>query len=332
MLTGQATVTAVRYYAQDDMGNVQGQFPDHTIATETVGDWELPTVTGETTNWLTWKGLSYDPDVGLTYMRSRWYDPNIGRFVREDPLGLAGGINPYTFAENDPTNGSDPSGMDAYISCETIAHASVVDGVPDGGYYYETECSVSGGGGESGNGGIAGGGGGGGGKGGPRQLPTSSRPKPKPKCGGQRAETQLSAGVSALLGGGPIAGAFFGGGVSGGITSSGHIFIQIQGSLTVGVGIYGGYGAGFSGGRSTVTSSGVSTGSEWLGQANAGLFESAGVSVTRDNSGNWGGGASPLVHYGNGFGAEVSGGRLGYTTLATPSFGFIRKLFHNNCQ
>jgi RHS repeat-associated protein len=68
------------------------------------------------TNRFTWKGLSYDPDVGLTYVRSRWYDPNIGRFVSEDPLGLGGGINPYVFAGDDPVNGSDPTGLTAYIS------------------------------------------------------------------------------------------------------------------------------------------------------------------------------------------------------------------------
>ncbi len=114
MLTGTDTVSAVRYYAQDDLGNVQGQFADYTRSTETVsyGDWGLPTVSGETANRLTWKGLSYDPDVGLTYVRARWYDPNIGRFVSEDPAGLQGGINPYVFANNDPINGADPSGAD----------------------------------------------------------------------------------------------------------------------------------------------------------------------------------------------------------------------------
>lgn len=113
MLTGPTTVSATRYYVQDDFGNVTGQFADSVNATETVsyGDWGLPTISGETTNRITWKGLSYDPDVGLTYVRARWYDPNIGRFVSEDPLGLQGGVNPYVFANNDPINGSDPSGM-----------------------------------------------------------------------------------------------------------------------------------------------------------------------------------------------------------------------------
>jgi RHS repeat-associated protein len=113
MLTGSTTVTGARYYAQDDIGNVQGQFSDATHPTETVtyGDWGLPSIAGDTTNRLTWKGLSYDRDVGLTYMRARWYDPMIGRFVSEDPLGLGGGINPYVYANNDPINGFDPTGM-----------------------------------------------------------------------------------------------------------------------------------------------------------------------------------------------------------------------------
>jgi hypothetical protein len=44
-------------------------------------------------------------------MRARWYDPHLGRFLSEDPIGLAGGINPYVYANNNPNNLRDPSGL-----------------------------------------------------------------------------------------------------------------------------------------------------------------------------------------------------------------------------
>jgi hypothetical protein len=44
-------------------------------------------------------------------MRSRYYDPDLARFLSEDPLGLGGGINPYVYAGNDPINATDPFGL-----------------------------------------------------------------------------------------------------------------------------------------------------------------------------------------------------------------------------
>src|SRR5262249_23689942 len=41
---------------------------------------------------------------GLDYMRNRYYDPAQGRFTQQDPLGLLGGTNTYTYASNDPLN------------------------------------------------------------------------------------------------------------------------------------------------------------------------------------------------------------------------------------
>jgi RHS repeat-associated protein len=54
------------------------------------------------------------PEADLYYMRNRWYDSKTGRFLNEDPIGLAGGINPYTYAGNDPVNGKDPTGLQHY--------------------------------------------------------------------------------------------------------------------------------------------------------------------------------------------------------------------------
>jgi RHS repeat-associated protein len=49
--------------------------------------------------------------TGLLYMRNRYYDPKTGRFTQEDPIGLAGGLNAYGFADGDPVSYSDPYGL-----------------------------------------------------------------------------------------------------------------------------------------------------------------------------------------------------------------------------
>jgi len=49
-------------------------------------------------------------------MGARSYDPELGRFISEDPLGLSAGINPYAYVGNSPVNGTDPSGLDCYFT------------------------------------------------------------------------------------------------------------------------------------------------------------------------------------------------------------------------
>lgn len=45
------------------------------------------------------------------YYRSRWYDPNQGRFISEDPAGRQGGLNLYQYARGNPVMFSDPLGL-----------------------------------------------------------------------------------------------------------------------------------------------------------------------------------------------------------------------------
>ncbi len=117
LLKGATTVTGAQYFVQDDFGNVTGTLLDSvTVGQRVTYDGNgLPAVTGDQTNRLMWKGAPYDKDLLLTQLGARWYDPYVMRFISEDPLGLAGGINPYVFANNDPVNGSDPSGMSSFI-------------------------------------------------------------------------------------------------------------------------------------------------------------------------------------------------------------------------
>jgi RHS repeat-associated protein len=56
-------------------------------------------------------GREYDVETGLYYYRARYYDPRIGRFLSEDPIGFDGGINFYAYVSNNPINLIDPLGL-----------------------------------------------------------------------------------------------------------------------------------------------------------------------------------------------------------------------------
>ncbi len=57
------------------------------------------------------QGQYYDAETGLHYNGQRYYDPKTGRYLTPDPIGLAGGVNPYVYVGNDPINYIDPLGL-----------------------------------------------------------------------------------------------------------------------------------------------------------------------------------------------------------------------------
>jgi RHS repeat-associated protein len=59
---------------------------------------------------LRFQGQYHDEETGLYYNYHRYYDPDIGRFITPDPIGLAGGMNAYQYAPN-PTVWIDPMGL-----------------------------------------------------------------------------------------------------------------------------------------------------------------------------------------------------------------------------
>ncbi|WP_157374734.1 RHS repeat-associated core domain-containing protein, partial [Burkholderia ubonensis] len=61
-------------------------------------------------NLLRFQGQQVDEETGLHYNRYRYYDPDSGRFISKDPIGLQGGINVYQYAPN-PVQWIDPLGL-----------------------------------------------------------------------------------------------------------------------------------------------------------------------------------------------------------------------------
>ncbi|MDA8445179.1 RHS repeat-associated core domain-containing protein [Paracidovorax valerianellae] len=66
--------------------------------------------------------------VGLFYNRHRYYDPGLGKYVSQDPIGLAGGVNNYQYGNASPINNIDPTGLDA-ITTATSTLRGAGDGV-----------------------------------------------------------------------------------------------------------------------------------------------------------------------------------------------------------
>ena len=70
-------------------------------ATVTINDIDNP---------IRFQGQYYDSESGLHYNHFRYYDPQTGRFISQDPIGLLGGINHYQYAPNH-INWVDPLGL-----------------------------------------------------------------------------------------------------------------------------------------------------------------------------------------------------------------------------
>jgi RHS repeat-associated protein len=82
--------------------------------------------TGTTVNPYRYTGEYFDDAISLQYNRARWYAPAVGRFVSLDPfLGVASApvsLHKYIYANGDPVDFSDPSGLFIGIDNFTAAY------------------------------------------------------------------------------------------------------------------------------------------------------------------------------------------------------------------
>ncbi|MGH9959746.1 MAG: RHS repeat domain-containing protein, partial [Pyrinomonadaceae bacterium] len=111
----QTTGGTVSYFIADHLGTTRGLAdgngnPTSTLGYDSFGD----LITGSPAIRYTYTGREIESELGLMYYRARWYDPQNGRFISEDPIGIEGGMDLYAYVENNPVNTVDPLGLQGW--------------------------------------------------------------------------------------------------------------------------------------------------------------------------------------------------------------------------
>ncbi|NUU69037.1 RHS domain-containing protein [Enterobacteriaceae bacterium BIT-l23] len=89
------------------------------VSHQTAESWALRQGEPTINQPLRYAGQYADSETGLHYNLFRYYDPGVGRFTTQDPIGLNGGLNLYQYAPN-PLGWVDPLGLAA---CNTGSKA-----------------------------------------------------------------------------------------------------------------------------------------------------------------------------------------------------------------
>jgi RHS repeat-associated protein len=101
------------YYLADELGTVvKLTGSDGSVADEYRYDLWGEIGVGASTAHYAFTGREWDSETEFYYYRARHYDPESGRFIGEDPMGLeAGDTNLYAYVGNEPTRYRDPHGL-----------------------------------------------------------------------------------------------------------------------------------------------------------------------------------------------------------------------------
>jgi RHS repeat-associated protein len=79
---------------------------------------------GPTPNNYLYRGEQYDPDLGLYYLRARYYNPASGRFMSRDPedgkIRILATLHKYLYAFGDPVNRIDPRGRESMLETGSL--------------------------------------------------------------------------------------------------------------------------------------------------------------------------------------------------------------------
>jgi RHS repeat-associated protein len=113
------------YYEADGLGSVSSLTSTAAALADTYtydSFGNLTNSAGSVSNPFSYTAREFDAETGLYYYRARYYDPTIGRFLGEDPIGFqAGDSNFYRYVQNGPVNLTDPQGTCPH--CDPSGHS-----------------------------------------------------------------------------------------------------------------------------------------------------------------------------------------------------------------
>jgi RHS repeat-associated protein len=104
---------AVAHYHADGLGSIVKMTDSrgNVIQTRQYDPWGNLEVGADQPGYA-FTGREWDPETGLYYYRARYYDPKIGRFISEDPIGFAASeVNLYGYVGGNPVSAIDPLGL-----------------------------------------------------------------------------------------------------------------------------------------------------------------------------------------------------------------------------
>jgi RHS repeat-associated protein len=106
--------TTTSYYAQDGLGSITSLTTSagalgNTYTYNSFGN--LTASTGSIVNRFQYTAREFDPETGIYFYRARYYDPTIGRFISEDPLGVRDNLDMYVYVRNNAASYNDPFGL-----------------------------------------------------------------------------------------------------------------------------------------------------------------------------------------------------------------------------